>query len=374
MSDQHEMTSEEMQAWLATLDETDTTPRSKSSWRPIDLTAALAGDGPPPPQLLRRDDGVSLLYRRRVHWLSGDSETLKSWCAQFAVAQVIQDGGNVLYLDFEDDEHGVVGRLTALGVPSPLLHDHLSYMRPDEALMTRDQRITPGGLDLADAIKDRSYRLCIIDGVTEAMTVEGLEINDNVDIATWMRRLPKLIASTGPAVAVLDHLVKDRTGGAGRFAIGGQHKLAGVDGAAYMFAGLRPLSRPTGSDPVEGAAKITVVKDRPGWVRGHSKNDHVATLEITAYPDGGITSRLLAPSEATEAPPMELSMKILDYLVVYPGSSKTGVETGVQGKGPTIRAALHWMAEKERGWVRVEKVGQSHQHFITEEGQKVLDS
>jgi len=77
-----------------------------SSWHPIDLTDAISGEGIAPPVALHRTDSVALLYPERIHWIQGESETLKSWLAQLAVAQVLlaDKWNSVLYIDFEDDE------------------------------------------------------------------------------------------------------------------------------------------------------------------------------------------------------------------------------------------------------------------------------
>jgi hypothetical protein len=66
-------------------------------------------------------------------------------------------------------------------------------------------------------------------------------------------------------VVCLDHVIKNRETG-GRYALGAQHKLAGVTGATYVFSVIRPLARAK-SEPVEGIVSLTVTKDRPGYVR-----------------------------------------------------------------------------------------------------------
>jgi hypothetical protein len=89
--------------------------RPTTSWRPIDLTAALAGTELPKPEMCARSDGVKLLYRGRLHWLHGESESCKSWFAIAAAAEVLNDGGRALWVDYEDDERTVVARLRAVG-------------------------------------------------------------------------------------------------------------------------------------------------------------------------------------------------------------------------------------------------------------------
>ena len=201
-----------------------------TSWAPVDLTSALQGDDIEPPIYLARSDGLCMFYAGRVHALNGESETLKSWAALLGCKQAIDKGDNVLYIDFEDDARGIVTRLRALGLSAEEILEHFCYIRPDEPLRTRHDEGTVGAADLLAVLESRRFALAVVDGVTEAMTTEGLELLSNADIATWMRRLPRRIARTGAAVAVIDHLPKDRTN-QGRGGVGGQHKLSGLDGA-----------------------------------------------------------------------------------------------------------------------------------------------
>ena len=84
------------------------------------------------------------------------------------------------------------------------------------------------------------------------MTIEGLEIVSNTDVAQWIRMLPKRVARLdGTAVICIDHVTK-ASETQGRYAIGGQHKLAGTTGAAYRFTTVQPLARPTDLEPVFG--------------------------------------------------------------------------------------------------------------------------
>ncbi|MGO8724409.1 MAG: AAA family ATPase [Acidimicrobiales bacterium] len=259
-----------------------------TSWAPVDLTAALGNADVEPPSYLARSDGLCLLYPARVHAFQGESESLKSWAALLACDQTVEQGGDVLYIDFEDDARGIVTRLQALGLRAEEILARFVYLRPDEPLRTRHDEPTPAGEDLQRVLVDRSFALAVVDGVTEAMTIEGLDLMSNTDVATWMRRLPRRLARTGAAVVVIDHLPKDRTN-QGRYSLGAQHKLAGLDGAAYKFQLVHYFARALGTDPVDGRALITVEKDRPGYVRGRCIEERVGELHLTSYPDGGVT-------------------------------------------------------------------------------------
>ena len=106
--------------------------------------------------------------------------------------------------------------------------------------------------------------LAVFDGVTEALAMHSLEMKDNTDIAVFGTLLPKWIASSGPATVALDHVVKDREN-RGRYAIGGVHKLNGLNGAAYVLENRTPFTIGT-----VGRSTVYVSKDRPGQIRRHA--------------------------------------------------------------------------------------------------------
>lgn len=342
--------------------------RTESTWRPVDLTDALSGADVPPPSELRRSDGIHLLYAGRTHAMAGEPESCKSWAAMVAAVQVLDKGRDVLWIDFEDDARGVVPRLLAMGVERLDIRERFVYVRPEEPLRTRDGRWTPGGVDLDALLPIRPWALIVIDGVTEAMSTEGLDLMSNADIANWTRLLPKRCAATGAAVVMLDHVPK-ATDNRGRYSIGGQHKLAGITGAQYIFEVERPFSRAK-SEPVTGIIKIVVVKDRPGHVRTYGSESIIARLELTSYPDGGVSARLARPDEHPEVIDFVLAGRIADYLTAYDGASKNAVESSVAGNANAIRATLAALVKAD--CVAVTKRGAGHYHSLTDKGRHDL--
>jgi hypothetical protein len=341
--------------------------REPSTWAPVDLSDAWAGVDVPGPEIFARTDGVFLLYRGRTHAFQGESESCKSWAAQIAAVEVLAAGGRVLYIDFEDDGPGVVSRLRSLGAAAT---DRFVYLHPEEPVEDGKGRITAGGIDFSTVLRGAPYDLVIVDGVTEAMTTEGLDLLSNADIAVWNRRLPKRLAATGAAVVCIDHVTKNSET-RGRYAIGGQHKLAGLTGAAYTFTPVRPLARAR-HEAITGIISVHVVKDRPGHVRGKAVEGKIATLELTSYPDGGVTPKLIPvdADDAEPAPEPQLLRRIFDHLLTYDGVSGSNVVDNVNGKEERVRSALKWMAADERRWIRVEKKGLSHLHWLTDEGRE----
>lgn len=234
-------------------------PMFKREWLPVDLTAVLEGSWEPPePTVGRRTDGVGLFYPGKLHTISSESEAGKTWLALSAVVDEVTAGRDVLYLDFEDDEGGVTGRLLTLQISAETIREHFHYVRPSEPI--------GGGVnvdDLRSTLTSKKPSLVILDGVTEAMTMHGLNPLDNKDIANFGRLLPRRVADFGPAVVCLDHLVKNREG-QGRYALGGVHKLNGLDGAAFILENRKPFGI-----GLTGVTTVKIAKDRPGQLRKH---------------------------------------------------------------------------------------------------------
>jgi hypothetical protein len=233
---------------------------ARRSWQRVDLTDVLSGRyTPPAPTVGARSDGVGLFYPGRLHTIASESEGGKTWLALYAARCELDAGNAAAYLDFEDDEGGIVGRLLALGANPDDIRDRFAYIRPEESIAALGNRE-----DLAEVLANLAPTLVVLDGVTEAMTLHGLEMKDNTDIARFGQLLPRWIADRGPACVALDHVVKDREQ-RGRYAIGGVHKLNGVNGAAYVLQNRTPFT--IGKT---GRSTVYISKDRPGQVRRHA--------------------------------------------------------------------------------------------------------
>jgi hypothetical protein len=205
------------------------------------------------------------------------------------------------------------------------------------------------------------------------MTTEGLDPLGTNDAAIWARRLTKPIAATGAAVVVLDHVPKGNTDGPTRYALGSQHKISGLTGAGYIFEVRKTLHRAT-SEPVHGEVLVKVSKDRPGHVRagaiGFDRIKTIAIMELNAYPDGGITGRLLPPDQVTTAPPQKLIEAVAAHLSIYPGVSGRNVWQTIGGREDTVREVLAYMVRAN--YVAVTVSGRSHLHTLTPAGLDLL--
>lgn len=272
---------------------TEAEPPSRPSWSPVDLSAYLNGTATAvEPTLMARTDGVKLLYPGHVHSVAGESESGKSMLMLAVAAQVLTDGGRVLFMDYESDPATVLDRLVKLGAPVDAVAERLDYVQPEA------DPENGGWADVSAflALLERRYALAVLDGVTEALSVSGVPSIDNDEVTGWIRRLPRRIArTTGAAVVMVDHVTKS-TEGRGRFAIGAQAKLSALDGASFLVEPLAPLGV-----GMAGKLAVRIGKDRPGRVRPHGgswrKSDRTQAVAV-ALIDSTDPSRIVFTLEA----------------------------------------------------------------------------
>lgn len=308
-----------------------------ATWRPRNLDDILNGTyQTPEPTIGHRDDGTGLFYPGRMHSVVGESEGGKTWFALLATAQELAAGHNVVFIDFEDDAPGVVGRLLTLGTTHQQIRDHFAYIRPEEPLTIPWNR-----LELGQALNDLKPTFVPVDGVTEGMAMHGLELRDNTDVAKFGRMLLRPIAELGAAVATLDHVVKDKEG-RGRYAIGGVHKLNGLNGAMYVLENRTPFGV-----GVTGKSTVRIAKDRPGQLRRHalphtSGLHWFADFELKSHDETFAEASLHKPIEQTGPfRPTGLMRKVSDALAGAPDPLPVrGVLDRVGGNSGTARAAL----------------------------------
>lgn len=243
----------------AVTDDPETHTADTTGWGFADLTPVLDGTHKAAqPVIGARDDGIGLFYPGRVNGIQGESEAGKSWVALISCLVEMNRGNRVVYMDFEDSEEGVVGRLLLIGATPDQIADRFLYIRPGGTP-------TPAALRAAIArIGEQQPTLIVVDGVTEAMVMLGLELKENTEIARFGRMLLRPLADTGAAVVPLDHVVKS-TESRGRYALGGVHKLNAVDGVQYMLEAVRPFGINT-----EGRSRLRIAKDRPAQIRRHA--------------------------------------------------------------------------------------------------------
>lgn len=331
-----------------------------ASWRPVDLSATVARlvAGTltrPAPTVGTVEGGGALFYAGKVNGVAGASGSGKSWTALHTAAQVIATGGHALYVDLEDDGPGIVSRLLDMGADPADVLARFHYVHPDE----------PHGVaaaaELAAVVAEFAPALVVIDSTGESMALDGDKPNDDDDTARWFRRLPAAVAKLGPAVVVLDHVVKAEDGGL--WPIGSQRKRAAISGAQYMQLTVKPFAR-----DVAGVAKLVCAKDRHGNYR---QGQRVADLRVSPSPGGVVVALAAAETDSTPTAatggtfrPTALMERVSRALEAA-GEPLSGreIDEGVKGKSQHVRAAVGVLVDE--GYVsRREAAGNSRLHEL----------
>lgn len=319
-----------------------------SSWAPVDLEPYLTGTHEPlKPSIGLREDGVPLLYAARVHSVAGESEAGKSMFSLHLARQQIEAGHDVIYLDLEDSADSVVQRLFDMGLTATELRRHFHYRAPSAVLTAADERA------LAPFLERTS--LVVLDATTEALAMYDVESKDDTKVAGFYRALPRRLAAHGPAVLLIDHVVKDADS-RGRYATGSQHKLAGITGAAYGLEAVQPFAV-----GVPGRSRLVVHKDRPGQVRPHTvpigRGRHwLGDFTVTPVTRGysPLEAALEPPSaERPDFRPTVLMTRVSEVLqrVGKPLGSRELLDR-VKGRADDIRSAI--AALEDDGYITVE--------------------
>lgn len=308
----------------------------QSSWSPVDFTAVLDGSWQPPqPTVGRRTDGVGLFYPGKMHSVVSETEGGKTWFALAACLDEMHAGNNVLYLDFEDDEGGIVGRLITMGATGSLLTAHFTYLRPEQPIDAHVDELTA-------LLIGRNPSLCVIDGVTEAMVLHGLSPLDNFDVAKFSKLLAKRLRVTGAAVAALDHVTKDREG-RGRYALGAVHKLNGLDGAQYLLDNRHPFGV-----GLRGVSTIKIAKDRPAQLRKHGQPGSHGLFwfgDLVVDSRQPIIETMIEPprERSDDFRPTVLMQRISEALAKHGDMSQRKIRDVVTGQASAISSALTYL-------------------------------
>jgi Bifunctional DNA primase/polymerase, N-terminal/AAA domain len=261
--------------------------RDADTWTPVDLTDAVHGRKVrQPPTILKRSDGRYLFYEGQINYLHGTDGVGKSYVALFAATGVLDEGGHVVWLDWEDpDEVTIVGRLLDLGVAPDVILGRFHYHHPEtDATKAAVAKIV-------DLVRNHNARLVVVDSIGEAFGVEGIGENNDDEVAPWIRRVLRPLAATGAGVLPIDHSIK--SGDNPLHPSGSKRKRATVTGSHFLVDATRPISK----EYAGGELRLTCAKDRHG---NYTRGKVAAKIEIAIYPDGGWTVHVHPPIAATD--------------------------------------------------------------------------
>lgn len=278
------------------------------------LQAIIDGDYEPVrPDLLRRTDGAFLLYSGKVNSVAAEPGSGKTWIALKAAHDVLEAGGKVVWIDWEDRVDTAVRRLRQLGTDRGSIVGQFKYVEPTFAI--KGGVLPSNVIDLAN-----DAELVVIDSMGEALAHARLNQNDDGEVGGWMAGAARPLARGGAAVVIIDHMVKKKDD-QGRFAIGSQRKLAGITGIAYTANVLAAASidKP-------GRLVLKVSKDRHG---NYPHGSTAAEIGINPTDGGGVHIAITTPDGAAGA----RSEKLLTHLM-----QKVSLLLEDQPEGMSLRA------------------------------------
>lgn len=322
----------------------DTPAEGGEEWDPIDVATIaaeiVAGTRERQvPELLEVDGALPLLYRGRLHSIFGPPAGGKTWIALAALAERLRLEEHALFVDWEDNADGTVGRLLDLGVTVDEIA-RLDYINPSTALAL-------GIVNLHRLSHSRPWHLVVIDSAGEAMAAAGIDPNADGQVATWMALAKTLCAiASKPAVVMLDHVPKPQNGNdtpAG-YAIGSQRKLAAISGAAYRCDTL--------VEPAIGKAgkiKMVVAKDRLG---NRAKGSTAAEVHFDPKGETMLGLRFnqsdaqAAAERGERFRPTHLMDRVSRWLELNPGSNVNTIVGSVAGKRTSLLEAIDILHEE----------------------------
>ncbi len=310
-----------------------------TSWAAADLGSMIdAGLRIPEPEYLSMTDGTSLIYPEKVHVFFGDSESGKTWAALMACKSVLlEHGRGIMYVDYEDTAVTFIERMRQIGLRDSLIRDRnrVAYIRPDDPWTPEAQE------DLAVAGMRVNPALIVLDGVTESMTLEGLNVLSSGDTAEFHHRLAGKWQAVGAAVILIDHVARNSPGD---YAFGAQHKRAGIDGASLRFNVTSPIARGK-----HGKVKLTIAKDRPGFLRQHAADGKaLGTLNLPSDEAGNIIASIERPSYSDLVPDRGVVEAVAAWIGENPGHSKRAIRAGVSPHNRDVDDAVDQLALEGR--------------------------
>jgi hypothetical protein len=303
------------------------------SWVPKNLIQ-VAAESPQPPDLVLTHQGEGVLYRGVTHMISGEPESLKSWVALLAAVEEIHAGRNVIWIDTDGSGPGdTTDRLKGLGLTDEQIAGQFAYIEPDESV-TRQQ--------LIDLNAEWQPALVVIDSLNPAMVLHGLNPMGEVDVEQFRRIM---LGCWGDATELLlDHVAKDKEK-RGNFSIGSQRKQALVKVHIQMEV-VERLSRDT-----TGVAKMTAMKDRPGW---HHRGPAGRIGELKITPDNGSLEPTVTLSRGVSKQafrPTHLMEQVSRTLNAHGGPmTKQEITRVVKGRAEFLVRALDLLVQE--GFVR----------------------
>ena len=308
----------------------------------VDLAPYLDGTAKQEvPDVAQALPGRHLFYAGRLNEAHGAPGHGKTNVLMAACNAVLNDGGNVLYIDPEDTPRGFATRMLMLGGDPAAIRERVFYLHnpaPDEILSAQAWA------------KAHTPTIVVLDGLAESMAAVGANEDKAQDVLSYFRTYLRPFAEDGAAVVVADHVTKSKET-RGQFSRGSGAKMGRYDGVSYEIAPAVSYT-PTKA----GFVKLRIAKDRNGGARPGGAV--VAELHVEPGGDGRTIVGFRQPEQAEGESfrPTGIMEKIRAYLAISITATKTDLRK--TGKSEYVDQALRIMIDE--GELSLVTKGQSH--------------
>jgi hypothetical protein len=280
----------------------------------------------PVPELGEVAEDLCLFYRGMLNGIIGPSETFKTWLACHVIMEELRAGGTVRYFDFESTP--IIARLKEMGATDELLESFF-YCQPEDQLPSSQEERRR----VIAAIVDDAT-LCVVDGLTEGMALEGQDILSNSGAAFYENEVLKPMTKGGEVSVIYLH----HTPHVGDRALGAQHFKSLVTGSAVL----------TEVNDVGNLVYLSVNKDRHGGLTERvSRRKSFANLALEKD-EAGILHFRTKLIERTQSGQIvytekieEIRLWVVEYMLKHnEGPSARQIVYGLPGKKTTTRRAI----------------------------------
>jgi hypothetical protein len=237
------------------------TEADEEQWRRLtDLGPHLDGtvERPHPNVGGKRDDEKQVLYPKRWHTVIGLTGCGKTSFALWHVKAVLDAGGHVLYLHFEEtDPGGVIDRLRGVGVSDDVIRERFHWA-------SCERRWNFGEISDLIAGLPQAPDLAVLDGINAACSQHGWKVSETEAIGSYRGTFVTPLVKVGAAVLSLGHPPKAKDRQNEMHGFGSTGWLDEVDGVGFRMTASKDAPMITGA---KGFSSLYVVKDRYSQVK-----------------------------------------------------------------------------------------------------------
>ena len=302
------------------------------------------------PAILSRTDGRTILYAQKVNTIAARPNGGKSWLAIKCAVEVVERGGRVLMLDFDNKRPGVLaGRAQDMAVEG--IFQNKEYFHFSDVELVKHPGAMAAAVQWLLTAKDPIFSTVIIDSDTAA----GVP-NDGGDALPWWKIHVTPWETDELGVLVLSHRPKegkddDEDEEPSPGPMGSTTKRALPTGAVLIMKTTKMWNGEVG-----GLVHLRVDKDRNGELPGVERDTIVDMVVEHVELDGrrflNITLEPPDSERGNEGVVDELDAALANYPEgVY---TQKAVRALVKGNGKTISMALKTLING--GYVVTEKV------------------